>query len=182
VLGEPGQGPSTEEINNRLNQLLERLLFEATIVDEVRRIGEDILDLELISEKLFSLLSSVIDYMACALVVGQGRHSVLMLELSRSGQEQAVKAYVLRVALQLGLPPFREEVGKAAQVFEHSLTQPIDSAGQRLGLLVVVPWPNQNYKPGDQKVVRLICEQLSTVLRLCLSHMQRESEVVGPAP
>jgi hypothetical protein len=50
--------------------------------------------------------------------------------------------------------------------------------GLRLGLLIVVPYPNQTYKPGDQKVVRLIAEQLSIVLRLYQSHAQREGAPV----
>src|SRR6202453_525068 len=69
ILGDPNRSPTSEEINSRLNQLLERLLFEATIVDDVRRIGEDILDLEVITEKLFALLTSILSYQAAALVV-----------------------------------------------------------------------------------------------------------------
>jgi len=179
LLGEAGRGPTSEEINSRLNQLLERLLFEATIVDEVRRIGEDILDLEAISEKLFSLLGSILSYAACALVISHRRYSTVMLDLSKSGQDQAIKSYVAKVALQLGLPPFHEEMPKVSQQFDNALTQPIDAAGQRVGLLVVIPWQNQTYKPGDQKVVRLVCEQLSIVLRLYLSFEQREQEAVS---
>ena len=50
--------------------------------------------------------------------------------------------------------------------------------GLRLGLLIVLPYSNQTYKPGDQKVVRLIAEQLSVVLRLYQSHAQREGASV----
>lgn len=178
ILSDASRSPTPEEINNRLNQLLERLLFEATIVDEVRRIGEDILDLEVITEKLFALLASIISYQSCALVVNQGRFSSLMLDLSKDSQESAVKAYVSKVALQLGLPPLREEAPRTANFPENALTQPIDMTGLRLGLLIVLPYPNQAYKPGDQKVVRLIAEQLSIVLRLYQSHAQREGAPV----
>lgn len=178
ILSDSSRSPTSEEINNRLNQLLERLLFEATIVDEVRRIGEDILDLEVITEKLFALLASIISYQSCALVVNQGRFSSLMLDLSKDSQESAVKSYVSKVALQLGLPPLREEAPRTANFPENALTQPIDMTGLRLGLLIVLPYPNQAYKPGDQKVVRLIAEQLSIVLRLYQSHAQREGAPV----
>jgi DNA-binding response OmpR family regulator len=174
VLGDPQRGPTADDINNRLHQLLERLLFEATLADEVRRIGEDIADLEIIAEKLFVLLSSILNYQACSLVVSHGSYSLMLCDLAKQSQESSVKSYVSKVALQLGLPPFKEEVPKANATFENSLTQPIDVAGLRLGLLVVVPWPNQAYKPGDQKVIRLVCDQLSTVLRLYLSYMQRD--------
>jgi|SRR3984885_3803057 twitching motility two-component system response regulator PilH len=178
ILGDANRSPTPEEINNRLNQLLERLLFEATIVDEVRRIGEDILDLEVITEKLFALLASIITYQSCALIVNQGRYSSLMLDLSRESQEQAVRSYVSKVSLQLGLPPLREEVPRTSSFPENALTQPIDMTGLRLGLLIVLPYPHQAYKPGDQKVVRLIAEQLSVVLRLYQSHAQREGAPV----
>ncbi|MDR3615685.1 MAG: response regulator [Candidatus Obscuribacterales bacterium] len=178
ILGDAGRNPTSEEINNRLNQLLERLLFEATIVDEVRRIGEDILDLEVITEKLFALLSSIITYQSCALVVNQGRFSSLMLDLSKDSQEPQIRSYVSRLSLQLGLPPLRDDVPKVSSFPENALTQPIDMTGVRLGLLVVLPYSQQAYKPGDQKVVRLIAEQLSVVLRLYQSHAQREGAPV----
>lgn len=181
VLGDSSRAPTSEEINNRLNQLLERLLFEATIIDEVRRIGEDILDLEVITEKLFNLLGSILNYQSCALVVNQGPFSSLMLDLSKESQEQAIKSYVARVALQLGLPPLKDEVSRSTSFPEHALTQPIDMSGLRLGLLIVIPYPHQTYKPGDQKVVRHIAEQLSVVLRLYQSHAQREGAPV-PTP
>jgi hypothetical protein len=101
-----------------------------------------------------------------------------MLDLSKESQEQSVKAYVSKVALQLGLPPLREEVPKSSNFPENALTQPIDMTGLRLGLLIVLPYPHQTYKPGDQKVVRLIAEQLSIVLRLYQSHAQREGAPV----
>ncbi|HZT35732.1 MAG TPA: response regulator, partial [Nitrososphaera sp.] len=66
LVGEPSQAPTAHEINARLNQLLERLLFEATIVDEVRKLSEETLDLALIADKLFQLLSSILDYEAAA--------------------------------------------------------------------------------------------------------------------
>ncbi len=179
ILPDSSRAPAPEEINGRLNQLLERLLFEATIIDEVRRIGEDLLDLDLITEKLFALLSSILNYQSCAVVVNQGAFSSLQLDLNDDTQENMVKSYVSKLALQLGLPPMREEGIKAGGLIENALTQPIDMTGLRLGLLIVIPYPNQAYKPGDQKVVRLIAEQLSIVLRLFRSHQQREGSVLS---
>ncbi len=178
LIGEVGKSPTPEEINGRLNQLLERLLFEATIVDEVRKIGDDILDIDIISEKLFALLNSVLSYQSCAIVVNQGSSSVLKLDAAKDAQQQSLKSYVAKVALQLGLPPLREEVGKGAFMPDNALTQPIDLSGMRLGLLVVIPYPHQGFKPGDQKVVRLIGEQLSVVLRLYQSLTLRENAII----
>ncbi len=73
----------------------------------------------------------------------------------------------------------REEGIKPGGLIENALTQPIDMTGLRLGLLIVIPYPNQSYKPGDQKVVRLIAEQLSIVLRLYRSHQQREGSTIS---
>lgn len=179
ILPDATRAPAPEEINGRLNQLLERLLFEATIVDEVRRIGEELLDLELITEKLFELLSSILNYQSAAVVVNQGSHSTLQLDLADETQEGAVKSYVSRLAMQLGLPALREEGIKPGGLIENALTQPVDMTGLRLGLLIVIPYPNQAYKPGDQKVVRLIAEQLSIVLRLYRSHQQREGTAIS---
>jgi DNA-binding response OmpR family regulator len=177
AVNDPNRTPTAEEINSRLHQLLDRLLFEATIVDEVRRIGEDILDIELIAEKLFALLGSVLNYWAAALVVNQTSHSTMLLDVTTSESEEDVRAYVSRLSAQLGLPSFREKECQSFTEVENALTQSIDMRGQRLGLLVVVPPRKQVFKPGDQKVVRLIAEQLSIVLRLYLSHTDR---LAGP--
>lgn len=166
LIGEPSKTLSAEDVNNRLNQLLERLLFEATIVDEVRRIAEDELDVDAVTQKLFNLLSSILNYQALGLVLNQGAGSVLRIDAGSNLDESALRGYVARLAMQLGLPPLRDEVAKGHYLPDNALTQPIDIKGQRLGLLVVVPYPQQIFKPGDQKVVRLIGEQLSVVLRL----------------
>lgn len=166
LIGEPSKTLSAEDVNNRLNQLLERLLFEATIVDEVRRIAEDELDVDAVTQKLFNLLSSILNYQALGLVLNQGNGSVLRVDAGSNIDESALRGYIAKLALQLGLPPLREEVAKGHYLPDNALTQPIDIKGQRLGLLVVVPYPQQIFKPGDQKVVRLIGEQPSVVLRL----------------
>lgn len=170
VLAEPTKTLSSEDINNRLNQLLERLLFEATIAEEVRKIAEDVLDLEAVTTKLFELLSSILDYQAIGLVINRGQFSVLKVDADPSLDDAALRAYITKLALQLGLPPLKEEVSRGHYLPDNSMTQPIDITGQRLGLLVVIPYPNQILKPGDQKVVRLIGEQLSPVLRLLDLH------------
>lgn len=182
AVADPAKTPLVEEITGRLNQLLERLLFEATIADEVRKIADDIGDLEVIAEKLFVLLSSFADYQACALVVNQGAFSVINIDLAKPGSEAAVTSYVMKIAMQLGLPPLREEVAKVVHVYDNAITQPIDSSGIRLGLLLIVPPNGQPYKAGDQKVIRLVCEQLSTVIRLYLSYVQRQGLPVPTAP
>lgn len=182
AVADPAKTPTVEEITSRLNQLLERLLFEATIADEVRKIADDIGDIEVIAEKLFVLLGSFADYQACSLVVNHGAYSVVNMDVGKPGTESAVLSYVMKIAMQLGLPPLREDVPKAVQVFENSITQPIDSSGIRLGLLVIVPPNGQPFKPGDQKVIRLVCEQLSTVIRLYLSYVQRQGMPVPTAP
>ncbi len=182
AVADPHRTPSVEEITSRLNQLLERLLFEATIADEVRKIADDIGDIEIIAEKLFVLLGSFADYQACALVVNHGTYSVIHADVARPGMESAMTSYTMKIANQLGLPPLKEETARSSQVFDNAITQPIDSSGIRLGLLVIAPPQGQAYKPGDQKVIRLVCEQLSTVIRLYLSYVQRQGVPVPTSP
>ncbi len=182
AVADPAKTPGIEEINTRLNQLLERLLFEATIADEVRKIADDIGDIEVIAEKLFVLLGSFADYQACALLVNHGAYSLVNLDLASNVSEPGVLSYVMKIAMQLGLPPLKDDSPKTVQVYDNAITQPIDSSGIRLGLLVMIPPNGQPFKPGDQKVIRLVCEQLSTVIRLYLSYVQRQGMPVPTAP
>lgn len=166
LVGEPSMAPTAHEINARLNQLLERLLFEATIVDEVRKLSEETLDLALIADKLFQLLSSILDYEASALVVNEGSHASIYTDCAKHVSEGSLTSYVSKVSMQLGLPPLKSKVNKQLYYPENAITQPIDVHSGRLGLLVVVPPTNTAYQPGDQKVVRIICDQLSIILRM----------------
>jgi CheY-like chemotaxis protein len=177
LVGEPSLAPTPHEINARLNQLLERLLFEATIVDEVRKLSEETLDLNILADKLFQLLSSILDYEASALVVNEGSHSSVYTDCAKHVSEAALSTYVSTLSLQLGLPPLKTKLAKQLYYPANSLTQPIDVQGGRLGLLVVVPPTNQAYQPGDQKVVRIICDQLSIVLRIFRLHSKRAQDV-----
>lgn len=182
ALGDPQKAPGVEEVNGRLNQLLERLLFEATIADEVRKIADDIGDLEIIAEKLFVLLASFADYQGAALMVNHGAWSLMHFDVAKPSIENPVRAFAAKIGMQLGLPPLKDEAPRSNQSFDNAMTQPIDSSGLRLGLLVVIPPNGQAYKPGDQKVVRLVCDQLSTILRLYLSYVQREGMPVPRQP
>ena len=182
VLGDPQKSPGIDDVNGRLNQLLERLLFEATIADEVRKIADDIGDLEVIAEKLFVLLNSFADYQGAGLMVNHGAWSLLHVDVAKANQEASVRAFVAKIGLQLGLPPLKEESFRASQTFDNAITQPVDSSGLRLGLLVIIPHQGQTYKPGDHKVVRLVSDQLSTILRLYLSYVQRAGMPVPRLP
>ncbi len=175
LVPEPSRTPTVEEINSKLNQLLERLLFEATIIDEVRKISDEATDLETVADQLFQLLSTVISYKASALCINNGTHSVVFTDHTKQINERALISYTARVSIQLGIPPVDRSVAEMHFNPENALTQPIDSKDGRLGLLIVVPETISAYKPGDQKVVRTICEQLSMVLRLF--QMQRTGRI-----
>lgn len=173
LVTDPGNAPTADEVNARLNQLLERLLFEATIVDEVRKLSDETLDISLIADKLFQLLSSVLNYESCALVINEGNNSSVYADCANHVSEPSLISFVTRVSIQLGLPPIAQRSKTQAYFPENAVTQPIDALSGRLGLLVVVPTAGEAYKPGDQKVVRVICEQLSGVLRLLQLHVDR---------
>ena len=117
----------------------------------MRSIAEDILDLNSVTEKLFELLSSILDYQAVGLVINKGKGSVLRVDASAQIDEASLRSYIAKIALQLGLPPLKDEVPRGHYLPENALTQPIDITGQRLGLLVVVPFPQQIFKHRRSK-------------------------------
>ena len=78
ILNDANRSPTPEEINNRLNQLLERLLFEATIIDDVRRIGEDILDIRSHNGK--AVLFASVDHQLSIMCIGRKPGSLLQLD------------------------------------------------------------------------------------------------------
>ncbi|MBZ0188200.1 MAG: response regulator [Candidatus Obscuribacterales bacterium] len=178
VMPEAGKAPTSEEINNRLNQLLERLLFEATIIDEVRRLAEEAHNIRIIVDKLFDLMSSILNYEACGLLVNETTESTIFTDCGKTVSEKSFCSYANRIGIQLGIPRIKEKFEDKTYFPQNAVTQPIDVKGQRLGLLVVIPPNDKAYKAGDQKVIRIICEQLSVVLKLYLSHKESASSVI----
>ncbi len=164
------KSPSAEEINSRLNQLLERLLFEATIIDEVRKLMDQSLDIDSIVERLFDLMSSVLNYESCAIAVNEVKVTNLFMDCGDSIAEDSFASYIEQVSHQLGLPPINAATSNLLYQPKNALCQPIDIHGSRLGLLVLVPHDKEAFQPGDMKVVRTICDQLSIVLRLYFSY------------
>lgn len=181
ALTDPSRTPSQEDINNKLNQLLERLLFEANIAEEVRHLSDYVGQIDKLAQKLFMLLESFADFQAIALVLRTEPQCTIFSDVSRVISEESFLAYVARVATQLGLPVTATTNDTNGAIFESSLTQPIDTRSMRLGLLVIVPPLNHAYKPADQKVFRLVCEQLADMLKIYLTYVQH-AEGVGAQP
>lgn len=165
-LNKAKKSPSVEDINGRLNQLLEKLLFEATITDEVRKLIDQSLDIESIVEKLFDLMSSVLNYEVCAIAVNEITETSVYLDCGGNVSEESIADYLDQMCSQVGLPRINMKIGAESFIPKHSLCQPIDIHGSRLGLLVIVPHADESFQPGDMKVVRIICDQLSIILRL----------------
>lgn len=170
-----GKTPTIEEINSRLNQLLERLLFEATIVDEVRRLIDQSLDINSIVEKLFDLVSSILNYDVCAIAVNEITETNVFLDSSNTISGEAITSYLDQSCKRLGLPPINLKVTENSQIPQNAICQPIDIQGLRLGFLVVVPHDKAAFQPGDMKVIRIICDQLSFVLQLYTATKQNNS-------
>ncbi len=169
--------PSAEDINSRLNQLLERLLFEATITDEVRKLIDQSLDIDSIVERLFDLMSSVLNYDACAIAVNEIKETNVFLDCGGNITEEAMAGYLDRLCHQAGLPPNNLDLERTEFAPKNAMSQPIDLQGSRLGLLVLVPHAKETFQPGDMKVTRIICDQLSIVLRLYFNYKyQTDSE------
>lgn len=162
------KAPTTEEINHRLNQLLERLLFEATIVEEVRSLIDSSLDAKSIVEKLFDLMSSILDYEACAIAINEANETNIFLDTINTRDEEAISSYIDKMCRQLGMPATNLNVDHVPLFAENIICQTIDMQGNRLGLLFVIPRNDIALQPGDLKVVRIICDHLSFVLKLYL--------------
>jgi DNA-binding response OmpR family regulator len=175
LLSEINKRPGSEEIAGRVLNLLERMLFEAAIVDEVKKLSQETLDLKIIARGLFELLANVLDYSACALVVNSGDRSWYAIDLADGISRSGFMAYVHRVATQLGLPPMETEYTSGGFGFENAITQPIDGCGRRLGLLVVMPVGE--FKAYDNKMISSICEELSHALSLRWSYEQQRVKV-----
>lgn len=68
----------------------------------MRRIAEDELDVDAVTQKLFNLLSSILNYQALGLVLNQGTGSVLRVDAGPNLDEAALRGYVTKLALQYG--------------------------------------------------------------------------------
>ncbi len=173
VISDSNDLMSVEEVNSRLIKILENLLFEATIIDEVRKIGEDILDINIMSHKLFNLLTSIYDYKAFAIVVNQPKSSLLIAKAQNDNDYITIQNMAINISNQLGLTPIHHDVEVNHEVLTNTITIPVDILGMRLGVLIIST--HTQLKPADEKLFKLIAEQFSIILRLYHEHIQKFS-------
>ena len=81
----------------------------------------------------------------------------------------------IAISAQLGLPPVQENIEVTHEILDDSLTVTIDISGQRMGVLIISPENNYKFKTSDDKLFKLISEQLSIILRLYCEHIQKSS-------
>ncbi|HMO20818.1 MAG TPA: hypothetical protein PKC98_07605, partial [Candidatus Melainabacteria bacterium] len=125
----------------------------------------------------FDLMSSVLNYGACAIAVNEIKETNVFLDCGGNITEEAMAGYLDRLCHQAGLPPNNLDLERTEFAPKNAMSQPIDLQGSRLGLLVVVPHAAETFQPGDMKVTRIICDQLSIVLRLYFNYKyQTDSE------
>jgi len=135
--GKKPKGPlkkmiSTEQILSQVNDLLDRKLFESTIINEIGRLATSIHNYDETLRSILSLLARIIDYHIAGLLITEGWEESLTLNLNGMVSEDLIEEFKSRM-----MKLIREEMDKEikpdlrVRVFDDGFEKRKDEANLR---------------------------------------------------
>ena len=176
---------SSEEILSRINNLLDRKLFESTIGNEISKIATSIYDYEETAKSILTLLSRIVRYEIGALLieeVGEKRLSVLLngevnerviseFEEKLVGQMDTEKPEKERESLTFNIKIFNEEYQKESgtKSLNTFFAFPLKARGEIIGILGLGSCKAGSFSKESLDTLNLITDQISMVINnVCL--------------
>lgn len=159
-------------VKEMLNQILDRMLFDAIVESEVQRLGMSIDRPDAMMTGFFDLLSQVIEYDLATLVVG-GASATIWVHPWQASTQGWIEERLGEVMRRLGLDPTRTHVvrlqGSAGAVGSQEgpsevVAVPIDPSALELGELAVHQVGGIPYGPSDRALLARLARALKPVV------------------
>jgi len=167
-------------IKSRVNYLLDKLLFEATLSVEVRKLSERAYDRRRFLEGFFELLLSIVDFSAAGLVIVDEEGGNLHLHSQKSLIQGELEQIAAEVTEMMGLErlsgidfPGQLEDGQGAMLPAYvNLFLPLEIYGERVGAIYLYRHSDQPYSERTFNLLASIREELAMILKLLLLYEQ----------
>jgi diguanylate cyclase (GGDEF)-like protein len=166
------------DLLSRLNDLLDRRLFQATILNEIARLSRSLQDLEQCANAVMKTLSQLADYHLAGIALAQEDPGELYVRqakpVSRLCLDRFEKDCFNALAAQQGRAPacqqwrvniFDESTpGAPAQDLEQLITLPLESDRRPVGLLALAGGRQMAVAQQDQQLLSALADQVHIVL------------------
>jgi diguanylate cyclase (GGDEF)-like protein len=175
-----GSGAQAQPLDllSRLNDLLDRRLFQATILNEIARLARSLQDLEQCANAVVRILSQLVDYHLAGVALAEEDRGELYVRqakpVTRSCLDRFEKDCFNALAAHLAQIPAREtwrvsifdesQAGEPADDLEQLIALPLESGNQPVGLLAFAGGRQTAVAQEDQILLSSLADQVYIVL------------------
>ena len=177
----PALGPqpnSRLDLLSRLNDLLDRRLFQATVLNEIARLARSLQDLKRSADAVLKTLSQLVDYHLAAVALAEEEPGELYVRQAKpvtpSCLDRFEKGCFDALTAHLGQSPRRErwhitildetQGGEPCDDLEQLITLPLESDDRPLGLLALAGRRQMAMAQEDQHLLSSLADQVYIVL------------------
>jgi diguanylate cyclase (GGDEF)-like protein len=166
------------DLLSRLNDLLDRRLFQATILNEIARLARSLQDLEQCANAVRKILSQLVDYHLAGAALAEEEPGELYVRqakpVSRSCLDRFEKDCFNALAAHLGQAQARDQwrvsvfdesgAGDPADDLEQFIALPLESDDRPVGLLALAGRRQMALAQEDQRLLSSLADQVHIVL------------------
>jgi two-component system cell cycle response regulator len=166
------------DLLSRLNDLLDRRLFQATILNEVARVGRSLQDLEQCASAVMKTLSQLVDYhLAGVLLAGDEGGELYVCQakpVTRACLDHFERDCLNALAARSQEPPERSRwrvsifdeagAGDPADDLEHLIVLPLEAENSPVGLLAFAGGQHMAVAREDHRLLSALADQVYIVL------------------
>ncbi|MDH4099324.1 MAG: diguanylate cyclase, partial [Nitrospirota bacterium] len=178
-----GQKPrSTLDVISKVNDLLDKKLYEATIINEIGNVAHNLSNFEETVKAVMILLSKLVDHTAAAVALSMDDKTELLIYLNHAVDESFVKEFRTKVLAELGShgadmkhrevvetilhkePDTESTNEKEARSVKSLLTTPIRISDEVRGLFAIGSLASSWFNEEDHEILDIISNQAFVVI------------------
>ncbi len=170
-------------INTRINQILDKLLFESTVSNETRKLSNFIDDANKAIKEFFSLLSSIIGFSCAALTLHSGEKTIINLEI----KEPISESYLKNIRSKLGLDKLPQSpenitwniegeslvIEEKGDLLSHYVSQ-LKIHGENIGSISIFSLKENAFTQETIRTIELLSADFAMIAKLILLYEENK--------
>ncbi len=157
------------DIVAKVNELLDKKLYELTILNEIGKFVGDIADLDMIVEKVMSFLSKILEYSAILVIIKEENSVEIISNISREFSldeyDKVKKEALTNLAKKFDRKTFliKEKIygeenlrRKDLNSYKEIIIEKIKTKGQNEGLIAFLSLKNKKFSTGEKSLLGAI--------------------------
>jgi len=165
-------------VNSRINNMLDRLLFESTITNRIREISKFAYNPQELMINFFNLLSQLVDYSIAGVLIQQSELTYLYLNLNKFCDQETIEQIkseilaertVIQESAKIKLEIFGEKyISDDKNEFRAKSSVSFDIKEGVQGTLTIFDNLPETYSDDTRQVLQIICKELGMLIKYLL--------------